>query len=188
MPCAFFVSTFTQSPLPAVASPANARPWPPRKPFASATIVVPPVRMLSTSIASTPPAVPFHASGASPAPIVGETYCGTRITWKWALPPVVYALTRPPALVPLIASAPPVIASAPFATTYSYAPAVVEVAPLPLPLPSPYDEVLVLLIVAPCICTTSSRSPLAIAVPASPVACAPTVIDVAVAPAFAVPV
>ena len=64
----------------------------------------------------------------------------------------------------------------------------VEIAPLPLPLPSPYDDVLVVLIVAPCIWMTSSKSPVAIAVFASPAACAPTVIDVAPAPAFAGPV
>ncbi len=70
-------------------------------------------------MASTPPAVPLHASGTSAAPIVGAPYCGTRITWNFALPPVVYALTSPPPFVPLIATVPPVVASAPFATTYS---------------------------------------------------------------------
>src|ERR1700681_3191185 len=90
MPWAFFVSTFTQSPLPAVASPASARPWPPRNPAASATMVEPlPLMMFATSTGSTPPAVPFHASGASAPPTVGEVYWGTRITWKCALPPVV---------------------------------------------------------------------------------------------------
>ena len=138
MPCAFFVSRLTQSPLAAVASPASARPWPPRKPFAFALIVAPlPLRMFATSMASTPPAVPFHASGASAAPIVGDVYCGTRITWKCALPPVVYAWMRPPPFVPVIVTEPPPTASAPAATTYSNVPAVVEIAPVPLPLPSP---------------------------------------------------
>ncbi|MDQ6925511.1 MAG: hypothetical protein M3154_04660 [Candidatus Eremiobacteraeota bacterium] len=53
--------------------------------------------------------------------------------------------------MPLTATLPPVVASAPFATTYSYVPAVVDVAPVPLPLPSPYVAPLVELIVAPCI-------------------------------------
>src|ERR1700681_2138515 len=93
----------------------------------------------------------------------------------------------PLALVPLTLTVPPVVASAPVATTYSYVPAVVEIAPLPLPLPSPYDEVLVVLSVAPCIWITSSKSPLAIATPASPAACAATVIDVAPTEALAEP-
>src|ERR1700738_4151429 len=65
MPCAFFVSRFTQSPLAAVASPASARPWPPRNPFALADTVAPlPLRMFATAIASTPPAVnPLRVAG-----------------------------------------------------------------------------------------------------------------------------
>jgi len=72
--------------------------------------------------------------------------------------PVEYALINPlPLPVPLTVTLPPVVASALCATTYSYFPAVVEIAPLPVPVPSPYDDVLVVLIVAPCIWMTSSR-------------------------------
>ncbi|MDQ6925510.1 MAG: hypothetical protein M3154_04655 [Candidatus Eremiobacteraeota bacterium] len=89
-PCAFFVFGLAQSPFAAVASPVSWRAPPPRKPRPSTLTVAPfPKSRFCESIASTPPAAPFHASAVSPPAIVGAAYCGTRITWKRAPPPVV---------------------------------------------------------------------------------------------------